>query len=282
MAINNFIPTVWSESLLKSLDQSYIGASNCNREFEGEIKEKGNSVRICGIDNVTVGYYQKNLQINAPQQLSDKSALLSIDQARYFNFLIDDVDRAQAMPNLMDAALKNAANAIAQAADSYIYSQYLNAGHRIEAAFDGDEIIKKIMEARTRILCSGVSDPKDIVIELHPLVANKIMKSLLSLSSDNTEVLETGCIGSLFGSKVFVSPNVYVEALIDTSTVHCLVRTKRAIAYAEQLSEVEAYRPELRFADAVKGLHLFGAKVVYPLEIASIDITYDHSTMYEA
>jgi len=59
----------------------------------------------------------------------------------------------------------------------------------------------------------------------------------------------------------------------DTGYEHkCLARTKRAIAFAEQLSEIDAYRPELRFADAVKGLHLYGAKVVYPNEMVLLDL----------
>ena len=52
MAITNFIPTVWSESLYQELDKKYVGVANCNRDFEGEIHEKGNTVRICGVGNV--------------------------------------------------------------------------------------------------------------------------------------------------------------------------------------------------------------------------------------
>ena len=52
-----------------------------------------------------------------------------------------------------------------------------------------------------------------------------------------------------------------------------MIRTKRAVAYAEQLSKVHAYRPELRFADALKGLHLYGAKVVYPAELVNLSVS---------
>ena len=71
------------------------------------------------------------------------------------------------------------------------------------------------------------------------------------------------------GCKVFVSNNI--NKLISdggaTTAYRCMMRTKRAIAYAEQLSEIEAYRPESRFCDAVKGLHLYGAAVIYPEEL---------------
>ena len=82
----------------------------------------------------------------------------------------------------------------------------------------------------------------------------------------------TGCLGSIGGCKVYVSPNIATKVEGGVTYHKCLVRTKRAIAFAEQLSEIEAYRPELRFADAVKGLYLFGAKVVYPYEIAVLNL----------
>ena len=83
---------------------------------------------------------------------------------------------------------------------------------------------------------------------------------------------ENGCIGSIAGCKVFVSNNV--SSITEGGSLHhmCYLRTKRAIAFAEQLSEIEAYRPELRFADAVKGLMLYGSKVVYPNELYVLDV----------
>ena len=120
MAITNFIPTVWSEALLHSLDKKYIGVANCNREYEGEIREKGSSVKVCGVGDVSVSNYQKNTNMSAPETLSDTARDLIIDQAKYFNFQIDDIDRAQCTPRLMEAAMANAANALANEADKYI------------------------------------------------------------------------------------------------------------------------------------------------------------------
>ena len=76
------------------------------------------------------------------------------------------------------------------------------------------------------------------------------------------DILENGCIGNVCGTKIYVSNNV-----VKSDGVHkCVARSKRSVAFAEQLSEIEAYRPEKRFADAVKGLHLYGAKIVFPEE----------------
>ena len=274
MAITNFIPTVWSESLYQELDKKYVGVANCNRDFEGEIHEKGNTVRICGVGNVVVSEYTKNSNMNAPASLSDNVRDLAIDQAKYFNFQIDDIDRAQASPKLMEAAMKNAASALANDADRYVFSLYEDAGSSIKCDDTSvDNIVNLIIDARTKLFNNNVADPEDIVIEVTPEIAGMILKAKVGLSTDNQGALEAGCLGSIGGCKIFVSNNIYREEG-DTGIIHkCIARTKRAIAFAEQLSEIDAYRPELRFADAVKGLHLYGAKVVYPEEMVLLNLT---------
>ena len=273
MAITNFIPTVWSENLYQELDKKYIGVANCNRDFEGEIREKGNTVRICGVGEVVVSEYTKNSNMNAPAALSDNVRELTIDQAKYFNFQIDDIDRAQASPKLMEAAMKNAASALANDADQYIFSLYGQAGSSIKSEDTNvDNIVDIIIDARTKLFTSNVADPEDIVIEVSPEIAGLIMKAKVNLCSDNTGLMETGCIGAIGGCKIFVSNNVQKLEISNGYQHKCYARTKRAIAFAEQLSEIDAYRPELRFADAVKGLHLYGAKVVYPNELVLLDL----------
>ena len=274
MSVQNFISTVWSENLYQALDKKYIAAANCNRDFEGEIREKGNKVRICGIENVSVSDYTKNSNMSSPETLADNYRDLMIDQAKYFNFQIDDVDRAQSSPKLMGLAMKNAASALANAADKYIYSLYAEAASNItDEAVTVEKIIDHLIDARTKLFAKNVSDASDIVIEVSPAIAGLILKAKVNLSTDNTDSLENGCLGSIGGCKIFVSNNITSLRTETGMTYKCIARTKRAIAFAEQLSEIDAYRPELRFADAVKGLHLYGAKVVYPEEMVLLDLT---------
>ncbi len=277
MAITNFIPTIWSENLLQNLDKQYIAVAHCSRDYEGEIREKGSTVKICGVGNVTVSNYTKNTNMDAPQTLSDSVRELVINQAKYFNFQLDDVDHAQATPGLMDLALKNAANALANQADRYVFSLGSEAAIQKQISVEtGKEIINALLQTRTSLMKNNVMDPEDLIIEVTPEVAAVILKEKISLGSDNYAVLEKGCIGSLFGSKIYVSNNLPFSEDDSYNSSTCWMRTKRAVAFAEQLSEIEAYRPELRFADAVKGLHLYGAKVVYPLEMACVQFDIDH------
>ena len=273
MAISNFIPTLWSENLYTQLDAQYIGVKHCNREFEGEIKQKGSVVSIVGVGAVNVFDYTKDTDMSSPQTLSDSAANLGINQAKAFNFQIDDIDRAQCTPKLMNQAMKVAASALAKTADTYIYSLYDKAGKTItEDATTTSNIIDHIIDARTELFKNNVADADDIVIEVSPAVAALILKAKMNLSSDNTETLDCGCIGSVGGCRIYVSNNIATATSSNVLYHKCLARTKRAIAFAEQLSEINAYRPEKRFADAVKGLHLYGAKVVYPNEMVLLNL----------
>lgn len=273
MAIVNFLPTIWSETLYQQLDKQYVAVANCNRDFDGEIKGIGSIVKVCGVGSVNVSDYAKNYDMSSPQTLSDTVKQITIGRAKCFNFQIDDVDRAQATPKLMDAAMKNAASALANEADAYVCSLFTNASNEIVKELPtADTIIDTIIEARKYLYENNVVDSSSIVIEISPSVATLLLKAKIGISTDNSESLEKGCLGTIAGCKVFVSNNIYVEEDGDYLYNHCVMRTTRAIAFAEQLSEIEAYRPEKRFADAVKGLHLYGCSVLYPEEMVSLKL----------
>ncbi len=273
MAITNFIPTIWSESLYRALDKQYIGVANCNREFEGDIKECGSYVKICGVGSINVTDYTKNTDMSTPQTLSEIDASIFIDQAKCFNFQIDDIDRAQAKPILMDAAMKVAASALANEADKKVYSLFDKTKNIISAQCDMTDIISSIIKAREMLYKANVGNSEEVVLEVSPEIASYILKAKIDLATDNKDALENGCLGYFAGCKIFVSNNIFTSEDESLYVYHkCIMRTKRAIAFAEQLSEIEAYRPEKRFSDAVKGLHLYGVKVIYPEEMVLLDL----------
>ena len=273
MAITNFIPTIWSENLYSALDKKYVAVAHCTREYEGEIKNKGSVVKICGVGSIDVTDYTKDTDMANPQSLSDTVTELAIDQAKCFNFQIDDIDRAQCTPRLMDAAMKVAADSLANTADKYVFQVAASSNaYKINCGSDANDIINCVIEARQKLYENNVSDTNNVVLEVSPYVGSLLLKGKVLLASDNTDALENGCIGKIAGCKVFITPNIVVD---DSDRDHyhkCVMRTTRAIAFAEQLSEIDAYRPEKRFADAVKGLHIYGAKAVHPEEMVIIDV----------
>ena len=275
MAITNFIPTVWSENLYKALDKKYTAVSNCNRDYEGDIKNLGSVVKICGVGNVEIADYTKDTDMSNPQTLSDTVKELKIDQAKYFNFQIDDIDKAQCSPKLMDAAMSVAAEGLAAAADRCIFNLKRKASHHIQHIFSTPEaLIDFIIEVRQFLYEKGVIDSSQLVLEVSPEVAAQLLRAKIAIMSDNNQTLENGCIGSIAGCKVFVSNSIDVHTDEEMRIYSCLFRTTRAVAFAEQLSEIEAYRPEKRFADAVKGLHLYGADIIYPDEFIVLEISF--------
>lgn len=272
MAINNFIPTVWSETLYQALDNAYVGVRNCSREFEGEIRGKGDTVKICGIGAVNVFDYTKNTDMTAPETLSETVRTLQINQAKGFNFQIDDIDRAQQSPKMMSEAMRVAAAALSTAADRYVYSLYEESEHKIsKTGLTYTDVLDLLIDARRHLITMGASD-SDIVLEVSPDVAALILKAKILNTDSNEEAIESGYIGSFVGFRVYVSNNIALENRSGTIYHQCMARTRRAIAFAEQLSEINAYRPEKRFADAVKGLHLYGAKLIYPAELVVLDL----------
>lgn len=274
MAVTNFISTVWSETLLSQLDREYVGVTNCNREFEGEIKGKGSAVQIANIGAINVYDYDKNVDMLSPDALQSAAVTLTIDQAKSFNFQIDDIDRAQSTPRLMEGAMKQAAAALANVADSYVYALYSEATEANVLACDDvtvDNIIDYVVMARKQLLSNGVNSNVATSLEISPEVAAVLLRAKILNGTENATALENGLIGKLIGFDVYVSPNVVTA----DNRYKCLARTKRAVAFAEQLNEVEAYRPETRFADAIKGLHLYGAKIVYPEEFVVLDMSLD-------
>ena len=276
MAITNFIPTIWSENLASSLDKQYIAVANCNRDYEGEIKNRGSVVKICGVGSIDVNDYTKDTDMSSPQALSDTVQELCIDQAKYFNFQIDDIDKTQCTPKLMDAAMKVAASSIANIADKFVYELVDEAAATVscDASSEGD-LLGKIIDARQKLYENNVSDMENVVLEVSPAVASVILKEKIALPFCDSSVAETGYLGSFAGCKIYVSNNIKKETSDVGTTYDCLMRTTRAIAYAEQFSEIDAYRPEKRFADAVKGLHLYGAKVVYPSEMVCLKVSFN-------
>jgi hypothetical protein len=273
MATKNFISTVWSETLLKSLDKEYVAVMNCNRDFEGEIRNLGDCVVINSIGPISVFDYTRDTDMNAPEALAEGANItLNIDRAKAFCFQIDDVDRVQAKPDLMQGAMREAACALADEADKYVYTLYTEADEDNVIAKTGvtaDSIVDILIETRQKLMQNNVNSNTSVVLEVSPAIAALILKAKILTGTDNTAALTNGYLGTFVGFDVYVSNNIAKEG----NTWHCMARTKRAIAFAEQLKSVEAFRPEKRFADAVKGLHLYGATVVYPEELVVLNLS---------
>ncbi len=280
MSINNFIPAVWSAQLLTALDKSLVYAGLCNRDYEGEISAYGDQVKINSLGDVTVGDYVKNTDIAAAETLTDAQRILVIDQSKYFNFQVDDVDAAQQKPKVMQEAMSRAAYALADKADQYIAGLYTEISGTNTMGSDASPISIAVAAAQ------GVSPAYEKLVDLAvkldeanvpktgrwvvipPWYHGLLLKDSRFISAGTLktdDVLANGFVGRAAGFDIYTSNNV---PNTNNALYKVIAGYSGAWSYAEQIAEVEAYRPERRFADAVKGLHLYGAKVTRPLGLA--------------
>jgi hypothetical protein len=101
------------------------------------------------------------------------------------------------------------------------------------------------------------------------VLANVLGTNYIPARTDTNTIFDNGLVTRAFGFDIFMSNNVYHSS---TTYYKVLAGTRRAISYVDQISKVEAVRPYDKFQDAVKGLHVYGAKVVRPAELACLTI----------
>jgi N4-gp56 family major capsid protein len=274
--LNNFIPQVWSAQLLVSLKKAlvYGQAGIVNRDYQGEITAYGDTVKINDIGAVTIGDYTKNTNISDPEALTDATRTLQITQSKFFNFQVDDIDRAQQNPKVMAQAMVEAAYALRDVADQFIASMHTGVAAANTIGDDTTPIVPTKADAYEYLVDLSVKLDEANVPEqgrfvvVPPWFEGLMLKDDRFVKSGTTSGVETlmnGQIGAAAGFNVLKSNNVPNT----TGTKYKIIAGYNgAISYAEQVNQVEGYRPEKRFADAVKGLHLYGAKLVRPTGIA--------------
>lgn len=282
MAITTFIPELWSARLLEKLSNELVYGNLVNRDYEGEISQAGDTVHINSFGAITVKKYTKNSEIDAPEELTTEEQTLKIDQSQYFNFGLDDVDKAQAMGGLMEAALDRASYGLSSVADKYIASQMAEGGTAINGGSPVTLTAANIYQAMVEIKVS--MDKLNIPQQGRFVVVPPEVEGLLLLESRFVAtggsvaegILANGYIGKVAGLDVYTSNNVPNES----GNNYKIVATNRSTTtYAEQVLHTEAYRVEKGFKDAIKGLHVYGAKVTRPSEVLVLTANFEDSNI---
>lgn len=277
MAITNFIPEIWSAQLLGSLKKAtvFAGPGVANRNYEGEISQAGDTVKITSISRPTVATYTKNSTSISPENLTDAQRSLLIDQSKYFAFEIDDVDLRQSANGgaLMQEAAVEAAYALADTTDQYIAGLYtgVDSANAISTTSitTAALAITNLINLKVKLDNANVPQQGRYVIVppwYHGLLLGSDVFIRVDASGTDTG-LRNGVVGRAFGFDICVSNNC-----VNVTGDDWIVQAGHPIAlsYAEQITKVEAYRPESAFSDALKGLHLYGAKLVRPTAIATL------------
>ena len=264
MAVTNFIQTIWSKKIQDDLELKTKLVNNCLRAYEGDCKY-AQSVKILGVGEPTIGAYT-GAEISI-EEMSDKGQLLTIDQANYFAFYVDDINEAQSVPGLREEYQRKAVHGLAVKRDTYVANLIKGATNVTTATALTQEAVKEAIDSAIVELRERNFDEEG-VIEISPAVYNVFKNELITLSTNNPEYIKKGIVGMYDGMEVCMSNNMAK----DSTHVYCDVRGKKAIAFAGQINEVEALRAEKVFKDIVRGLDTFGSKVIDEARIQVVKV----------
>lgn len=270
MAFTNFRADVWAAAIERQRDHYCIGVNLCNRDHESEVKDYGQSITINWTKRPTVKDYVIGTDISAETLADSKLCKIAIDQMKYVNFLVEDVDELQSRADIMDACMKEAAAAIAQDADEFVYGLCTLATSVItNTQVTSANITSIISSAAQSLYENHVPQNEEIYLEVSPAIYQKLWLAKVLRTTANDDVFDNGFVGYFDNFKVYMTNSIKV-----TSGVHsCIARTKKAIAFAGQMKKMESYRPQNMFADAVKGLHIYGGGIVRADELIRLDLT---------
>lgn len=275
----NFIPTVWSARILQQLDKALVYGQTgvVNRDYEGEIREAGSTVKIASIGDITVADYTRDTDIGDPQILTDTEQMLVIDQQKYFNFYVDSIDRAQTNINVMDEAMQRAAYGLRDKADQYIAALMdaaVPSGNKIGSTTTpviptATTAYEYLVDLATKLDEANVpTEGRWCVVPpwFHGLML-KDPRFVAAGSMQTDQRIANGEVGEAAGFRILKSNNV---PNLTGTKYRIIAGHPIATSYAEQILDVQSYKPEKRFGDAVKGLHVYGAKVLRPAALAEI------------
>lgn len=271
---STFIPEIWSKKLNQMLEKNCVMMQCVNKNWEGEISQQGDTVKIITPADVTVSTLTNdNITYTS---LAPKSQDLVIDQKKFFAFKIDDVAKVQSNMDIMEAHLVNAKKAIEEVQDSYLLAMHTDVTESNTVGSESSPItLDKSTIYEHFVKLSLALKNSDAVhtgvrpwVVINPNIESYLLQSPEFIKAYNVadETLRDGAIGRIAGMDVLVSTNL---TDIDNK-YYVLAGTNDAITFASQLAKIESLRDKDSFSDLVRGLYLYGAKTVQPKALAKM------------
>lgn len=288
MATDHFIPQVWSAKILEALDKELVYAELFNTDYEGEIAEAGDTVHIAQVGDVTIKDFDCDADIASPDDVKAEDLTLDIDQSKYFNISVCDVNEVQSKISLLDTATQRAGYGFADVCDKYLGSLLAASGtvkdglgaKEAPIGITADNAYETLVKMKTALDKANLPKQERKVVvppefEGFMLLDPRFVAAPADASQDR---LTEGTVYRAAGFEIRTSNNVPSEAGGGSggdTTVYSIVGSSPIQGtFAQQILKTEAYRPEKRFADAVKGLHVYGAKVLRPSVVAVATVAF--------
>lgn len=288
MATHNFIPQVWSAKILEALDKELVYADLFNTDYEGEITEAGDTVHIAQVGDVTIKEFDCDTDIASPDDVKVEDLTLEINQSKYFNISVCDVNEVQSKISLIDTATQRAGYGFADVCDKYLGSLLATSGtvkdglgaKKTPITITANNAYETLVKMKTALDKANLPKQERKVVvppefEGFMLLDPRFVAVPVEASQDR---LTEGTVYRAAGFEIRTSNNVPSEADGGSGgdmTVYSIVGSSPIQGtFAQQILKTEAYRPEKRFADAVKGLHVYGAKVLRPSVVAVATVAF--------
>lgn len=282
MATSHFIPQVWSAKILEALDKELVYAELFNTDYEGEITEAGDTVHIAQVGDVTIKDFDCDTDIASPDDVKVEDLTLDIDQSKYFNISVCDVNEVQSKISLLDTATQRAGYGFADVCDKYLGS-LLATGGTVKTGLGtkdapitvtADNAYETLVKMKTELDKANLPKQERKVVVPPEFEGFMLLDPrFVAVPADASQArLTEGTVYRAAGFEIRTSNNVPSEddgGPDGATTVYSIVGSSPIQGtFAQQVLKTEAYRPEKRFADAVKGLHVYGAKVLRPGVVA--------------
>tara|TARA_Y100000310_G_scaffold269103_1_gene282073 strand:+ start:518 stop:1372 length:855 start_codon:yes stop_codon:yes gene_type:complete len=281
MAITNFVPDVWSANILSNLSVASVAKAITNTDYQGDASQ-GDSVKITSFTDPAISAYTAHSNLTV-EDVDDASQALLLNQFQSFAFEVDDLEKAQSVDGgkVLSTQLQRAAYGLANVLDAYVLTAMGTGAsasapdHQIaEATISTASDAYDAMVDWSVLLDESDVPEQDRFVVVTPGFYGKVLKDsrfIAAGDSAGSVARANGRVGQAAGFEVFKSNNL-PDGPGAGAGKSMIAGSRSATTLAEQVRSVEAARMELRFADLVKGLHVYGAKVTRDSSLVSADI----------
>jgi hypothetical protein len=262
----NFIPEVFSKLLQAKFYSKSILPEISNTDYEGEISGQGDKIVIRTVPAVTINDYTGSI---TTQELTTAKVEMLIDKAKYYSFKVDDVLAAQADINMLEAASTDASEGMRIAVETDVLSSAVTGATTIGAqtTITSSNILEEILTLSKTLDELNIPEEGRFIV-LSPEFISMLKQSELRqayLTGDATSPLRNGLVGMVDRFRVFQSNMVYTPGSgADAGYTHVLAGHPKALSFASQFTNTETVRMESTFGDQVRGLKVYGSKVITP------------------
>jgi hypothetical protein len=261
-----FIPEIFSKLLQAKFYKQSVLPAISNNDYEGEISGQGDKVNIRTVPAVTINNYTGTV---TNQDLTSSTIELLIDQAKYYSFKVDDILAAQADVNMLEAASSDASEGMRIAVETDVLSSVVTGATTVgaQATITSSNILAAILDQAKALDELNIPEEGRFIV-LSPEFVSLLKQSELRqayLTGDGTSPLRNGKVGMVDRFNVYQSNMLYTPGSgADAGYTHVLAGHPKAISFASQFTSAETVRLETTFGDAVRGLKVFGSKVIVP------------------